>query len=306
MKQRSGHGKACSCWEERLQRLVLGNLPRRLRSRVARHLLACSDCRDYLRRAQDIPRVLARAERVVAPSDLAEQIKTACLVASLMEPRPRPARVWIPASFAGATAAAAVLLAVFSYSYGPLRTLSARPSVVAVTQPDRVAEPTIVEPAPEVVARHATVAPRVMDAAGPRILLAAYHPADTGRRTAPSIVQPAPAVVVAAPRPARLRMVRGVLVSGIGGPDPASIAATARRHAETYGGSSDDGSDGDVNGEVATQVAAGVVAGAVIEKYLATTIASRGAAMAATDAAYDASFAADDAVSDDDDASSSD
>ncbi len=308
MRESSGHGEDCSRWEERLQRLAIGNLPRRLRSRMARHLLACSDCRDYLRRAKDLPRVMARAERVVVPTDLAEQIKTACLVATLMEPRPKPARVWVPASFAGATAAAAVLLAVFSYSYGPLRApLTAsgeRPSLVAAMQPDRAAEPMVIEPAPQAVARRAAAAPRGLDVAGPRTILAAYHPTDAGRRPVPSVVQPVPAVVAVAPRPARVKMVRGVLVSGIGGPDPASIAAAARRHAETTGGSDDDGSDTDVNGEVATQVAAGVVAGAVIEKYLASTIASRGAAMAATDAAYEASFAADDMVSDDDDATS--
>jgi hypothetical protein len=218
---------------------------------------------------------LSELDTIAAPSDLAEQIKTACLVATLMEPRPRPARMWVPASLASATA------------------------LIAAVQPK------IVQVAPEVVVRPSTVVARGMDAAGPRMILAAYHPADASRRSVPSFVQPASAVVSVTPQPARMRMVRGVLVSGIGGPDPASIAAAARRHADATGSSGDDGSDGDVNGEVATQVAAGVVAGAVIEKYLATTIASRGAAMAATDAAYDASFAADDAASDDDDATSS-
>jgi hypothetical protein len=310
MTRSSKQGRECGRWEERLQRLAIGDLPRRARGRVARHLLACGDCRDYLRRARRYSGVLAESGRVDVPQDLAEQIKTACLLSTLMQPAQRPAYGRFSVSFAGVTAAAVVLVAVLSYSYRPAQMAllsSAGPRAAAtIAEPASAEAPIAVRPAAPVARPGAALEASAEDVNGPRIVLAStyrYGEASSRRAAAVVIVDKRAGVAAAAPRTSRTRFARGAIVSGLGGPNPASIAALARGRAASGDGAAakDDGADGDVNGDVATQVAAGVVAGAVIEKYLASALASRGAQMAA-DAADDEAASTADAVWDDESA----
>lgn len=267
----------CLRFETMLQELVLDVLPRRKRSSLAAHLRECAACRDYLRQARRMPAVLASVPAPEPPSDLAEQIRGACLVALLTSQRQAPSMVWARMSYAGAAAAA--LLMFVALSYLPIAMRSAHHELAAIAfkepliivpapseKPDRVspvARPGA--PSPVVVVRPAVApAPQRWYAASARPL--ARRPAVA----LPHVRQAALPRPAASPREARTATMRGAVDTP---PSTRKAAAAPAASAETP-------IDG-VNNRVAHSVAAGVLAGALIEHYLADAIARRGTDLAA-------------------------
>ncbi|MCX7597839.1 MAG: hypothetical protein N2512_03080 [Armatimonadetes bacterium] len=277
--------EGCLRYEPLLQRLVLGILPKRKRSFVAAHLSKCKACREYLRQAKRLPAVLARIPAPVPSADLADQIKGACLVASLASPREVPILAWGRGAYAGAAAAALLLFTALSYLPIAARTAHHQLSAVMYREPVVVVPASwevgtnpgrLVQPAGRSVLPHsrAVVRPGIARAAAAPVQRRWYTP--PGRPTAPPlqvsgrILQTAPQRQETRRGDTPARAPRGPVGSGLAAqetsPPPPSIAETSV--------------DG-INGRVAHGVAAGVLAGALIEHYLADAIARRGTDLAA-------------------------
>lgn len=275
----------CVQYETLLQELVLDILPRRKRSFVAAHLRECGACREYLRQARRMPALLASLPTPEPPADLVEQIKGACLVASLVSRHQVPGALWARMSYA--SAAAAALLVFTALSYLPIAARTAHHELAATmlrepavtipgfgnepVSPGRLARPAAgpSQPRPVVFLRSAVSRPVALPAQR-RWYASAPRPVEQSGHMTATVLR------ATSPRSATSRKETGTVAArGRTVTSPSTPNATA-----TVPPSTDTSIDG-VNNRVAHGVAAGVLAGALIEHYLADAIARRGTDLAA-------------------------
>ncbi len=111
-----GAQNECVWAQERIHELLIGTLDVRARARLGRHMLACCSCRNYLRDMRRLPGLLASFGAPSVPPGLADYIKGVCFFSAGMDRAPRIGRrlVYMRVSYAGAVAAAVLLLVVLS------------------------------------------------------------------------------------------------------------------------------------------------------------------------------------------------
>lgn len=310
----------CEWVQQRIHELLISGLRGRRRGKVARHLLGCRSCRQYLRRMRRLPGLLASVAPMPPPPGLADYIKGACLLSAGMDYRPAASRAIGHGWAAAVTAAAAIVVLAVGLRavLAPQATVHMRPVVMAVAPAEPQAPPRPFEDRETVEAVHEAPALPAVRGSASRPSLAASGPprpharvrqqvagqrrgrarvvhrgrsssaearAGEGSLHAMEAVRPrVPSVRLASLSPWAYVQPRARAGEGTEG-DGTEVAEEegVESSGKTEGGGGEDDravEGGPVNEAVAANVAAGLIASALLERYVADAVAEQGAHLA--------------------------